>query len=88
MTESTETETESKLVWNVFDGEATILDVATGNYFSFDAIGTEVWQGLQDKKSSHEIACFLSEKYGIDEVTAQNDVNELIAEMRDAKIWS
>ena len=83
----TEAETESKLVWNVFDGEATVLDVATGNYFSLNAIATEVWQSLQENQSPDEIARMLSAKYGIDNATAQNDVNELIAELRDAKIW-
>lgn len=80
-------EAKSNLVWNIFDGEATVLDVATGNYFSLNAVATEVWQGLQEKQAPPEIARLLSTKYGIDEATAQADVKELIAELRDAKIW-
>jgi hypothetical protein len=75
------------VVWRVMDGEAFIVDVGTGAYFSLNGVGTEIWMLLQEMRSESEIAQTLSAKYGIDAATAANDVAELAAELRDARVW-
>jgi hypothetical protein len=35
-------EPESRLVWRVVDGEALIVDLVSGRFFSLDRVGTEV----------------------------------------------
>ena len=40
-------QTNPNVIWRVVDGEAILLDTTTGYHFSFDSIGTEIWEGLQ-----------------------------------------
>ncbi len=75
------------LLWRVVGEEALLLDTVSGNYFSLDPIATEIWVKLADGESPDRIATALSAKYSIDEDRARNDVDELVAEMRDADIW-
>ncbi|BCM93393.1 hypothetical protein IAD21_05284 [Abditibacteriota bacterium] len=76
------------LVWNTFDEEATILDVSTGNYFSLNPVATEVWNGLHQGRSQDEIVEIIAQKYETDPEMVKADVIELIAELRESKLWS
>lgn len=76
------------LVWNTFDEEAVILDVASGDYFALDAIGTEVWKGLNDGQTVDQIAENIAQKYETDAALVKSDIEELVAELRSAKLWN
>ena len=76
------------VIWRVVDDEAILLDTTTGYHFSFDAIGTEIWQGLQGGSPVPDIIANLSRKYSVDESVIRQDVAEFIAELRSAKLWN
>lgn len=77
-----------KLVWKVVDDEAFIVDLDSGDYFSLNAVGTQVWLLLQQQMPESAIAEAISAKYGVDVATAARDVAELTADLRDARVWS
>lgn len=69
------------------DDEAILVDVDTGDYFSMNRTGTEIWTLLQKHVSEREIASTISAKYGVDEQKALADIAALTAELRDARMW-
>jgi hypothetical protein len=75
------------VLWRVVGEEALLLDTVSGNYFSLDPIATEIWVKLTEGESPEQIAAAMAKKYSIEEDRARNDVDELVAEMRDADIW-
>ena len=76
------------VIWRVVDGEAILLDTTTGYHFSFDAIGTEIWEGLQQGSTLADIAASISSKYAMDEGVVRQDVSDFLAELRSAKLWN
>ena len=84
---SAESRLNPDILWRVVGEEALLLDTVSGNYFSLDPIATEIWVKLTSGEPSERIATALSAKYSIGEDRARNDIDELVAEMRDADIW-
>ena len=74
-------EAESRLVWRVVDGEALIVDLASGRFFSLDRVGTEVWTGLKNGRDLAQIVQAIATTYGIDELTVRRDVDDLLDEL-------
>ncbi len=75
------------LTWRVVDGEALIVDLQTGDYFSLNPIATHMWERLQAGQPPDAIAADIAGQYGIDVGAVSADVRELLAELRDAKLW-
>jgi hypothetical protein len=74
------------VVWRIVDGEAFIVDVTTGFYFSLNAVGTAVWTGLERGESPETIAAALARRHGqpLDEV--RRDVDDFVAELRAERL--
>jgi len=72
---------ESRLVWRVVDGEALIVDLASGRFFSLDRVGTEVWTGLKNGLDLAQIVDAIATTYGVDEQTVRRDVDDLLEEL-------
>ena len=47
----------------VIDGEAVILDVTRGTYYSMDGAGAVVWTALEQGHSLREIVAILEQRY-------------------------
>ena len=74
------------LIWRVVDGEAILLDTATGYHFSLDPIGTEIWQGLQGGESIDAIVARISKMYEVELDVVRSDVVGFLDELRSAKL--
>jgi hypothetical protein len=72
----------------VVDGEALLLDTRTGDYFSLDPLGTEIWQRMNDGEAVSQIVASIAERHAVDTAQVRADVEELVAELRDARLWS
>jgi hypothetical protein len=75
------------LLWRIVGDEALLLDTASGNYFSLDPIGTEIWKRLNYGEAIDEIAPDIARRYGTDETRVRGDVDDLLIELRDAGAW-
>lgn len=74
------------LLWRIVDGEALLLDARTGDYFWLDPLGTEIWQRLHRGEAVHQIASTIARRYVVDPTRVRRDVDELIAELHDARL--
>jgi hypothetical protein len=75
------------LLWRVVGGEALLLDTSSGDYFSLDPIGTEIWTRLNDGEAPEHISSLIAQRYAIDEAVARRDVADLISELHAANLW-
>lgn len=75
---------EDDVVAKIMDGEAVIINLATGVYYSMDGIGTTVWSRIEDGLSLRAIVAEVASRYDVTTERAGEDVlrlaNELIAE--------
>lgn len=67
-----------KVVWRTIDGEAIILHLDSGHYYSLNKTGSLIWDLILQEKTEEEIARFLSKEYRVSEKTARKDVAEMV----------
>jgi len=64
-------------------GEAIVIDLNTGSYFSLNETGTWLWEHLDGQRSVAELARELAEVCGVPEqaATVQEDALELVSNL-------
>lgn len=67
-------------------GEAVILDVASGYYFSLNAPGTVIWQMLTPENSLGKILGAVCERFDVPPETAWEDLTALIRNLCSEKL--
>jgi hypothetical protein len=78
----------SEILSRVVGDEALLLDTRTGNYFSLDPVGTDIWRLLGEGRTVDEIVSVIADRFGIDASRVRSDVLELLEELRDAGLWT
>jgi coenzyme PQQ synthesis protein D (PqqD) len=64
------------------DGEAVLLDLASGRYFGLNEVGTRVWELLGAGKSVAEIREALLGEFDVPADVLERDVSELLDALR------
>ncbi len=67
----------------VIDGEAVIINLVTGNYYSLHGEGAEIWTLLDRHTSLASIIDLLASRYETDRVEVENSVRQLVLELRE-----
>lgn len=65
----------------IIDGEAIIINLASGMYYSLDKTGASVWMLIGGGYSTEEIAEVMSSRYPVPANRVREDVDRLIGEM-------
>lgn len=65
----------------IMDGEAVLINLTTGMYYSMADTATDVWSCIEQGCSVDTIACRLAEKYGVSKDVAREDVKSLVTEL-------
>lgn len=65
----------------VIDGEAIIINLETGVYYSLDGTGGEVWSLLEEHHPVDAVVASLAARYGIPEGQCAADVRNLIEQL-------
>jgi hypothetical protein len=65
----------------VIDGEAIIINLANGIYYSMDKVGGLIWDLLQVGYDLEEIVVAVTERYDVSREQVQADVQELVEEL-------
>jgi len=66
------------------DGEVVALDVARGQCYGLDSIGSYVWRLLENDTCIVEICSVLTSEYGVDFEVCKKDVLDLIVNLESA----
>ena len=67
-------------------GEAVILHMKDGIYYSLDAVGARVWQQLQEPVAVHELRDLILEEYEVEAERCERDLLALLGDLAAAKL--
>lgn len=71
-----------KVVHEILDGEAVIIDFNTGNYYSLDDVGTAIWSFIQQGASLSEILEGLAGRYEGERAKMESGLRNFLADLK------
>lgn len=74
------------VVSRVVDGEAVLLDLASGKYFGLNEVGSRVWEHARAEISVAELFERMSAEFDVDAATLRRDLDELLGDLADKKL--
>ena len=72
---------ENDVAAKVMDGEAIIINLANGVYYSMDKVGGLIWELVERKYSLEEMITATLAQYDVSRGQAQGDIEELLDEL-------
>jgi len=66
------------------DGEMVLLDMNSENYFGLDAVGTDIWQAMQEKETLEEVLKTLLEQYEVEEDVLKKDLLDFVEKLKES----
>jgi Coenzyme PQQ synthesis protein D (PqqD) len=72
---------EEEVASKVIDGEAIIINLANGVYYSMDKVGALVWDLLQTGYTLEEVIAAVTGQYEVSREQAESDVRDLVQEL-------
>lgn len=70
-----------QVINETIDGEAIMINLVTGSYYSLDAVGGEVWELLEQSLSVDEIVAELGRRYEASEGVIRGSVEALLNQL-------
>ena len=67
----------------VMDGEAVIINLANGVYYSMDEAGGLIWEMIEQARSLADIADAVATTYGVPPSRTREDIEQLAAQLID-----
>ncbi len=74
------------VVGEIIDGEAVIIDLASGHYFSTQGSGAEIWSGVEAGLGRSGIAGTLAGRYECDRTELEHAVDAFVAELLERRL--
>jgi hypothetical protein len=78
------------VVWRDVDGEIVLLNVATGQYFGLDEVGSRVWMMLEQDGEAGTALTTLQERvvaeFDVDGPTALTDLTALVRQLMEQQL--
>jgi coenzyme PQQ synthesis protein D (PqqD) len=74
------------VVAEVVDGEAIILNLVNGSYYSLDQVGGRIWTLLDEQRPLEQIVKAVASEYAVTLDQARADLERLLAELLDEQL--
>lgn len=74
---------ETEVAAKVIDGEAIILNLSTGLYYSLDGAGAKIWEMLVANRSLEQIVDALAQAYTESAPRIESDVAQLVSDLEE-----
>lgn len=88
MSDARQIKASSDVVSRVVDGEAVLLDLASGKYFGLNEVGARVWEEVQEETPIDTVVERLLGEFDVEADTLRKDVAELITELEEKGLIS
>ena len=75
-----------KIIAREIQGETVLLNKESGDYFSLNAVGTDIYNCICKGMETETIVSFLLDRYDVEHNTLKNDVISLVSELKEKKI--
>jgi hypothetical protein len=69
------------IVYREIQGEAVLLELASGRYFAVNKVGTTVWEALGEGITVAELEARIVEEFDVDDVTAWRDLEDFLKDL-------
>jgi coenzyme PQQ synthesis protein D (PqqD) len=69
------------VIFRDLEGEAVLLDLASGRYFGLNAVGTRVWMLLESGSTVDGAAAAIAAEFDADPAEIARDVDDLVADL-------
>lgn len=73
----------SDVAFEVLDGEAVVLNLQTGIYFSLNEVGTRIWQLLEEHERVEPVIEAMLAEYEVEREVLEADVSRLVSELSE-----
>jgi hypothetical protein len=70
------------VIFRELDGESVVLDLSSGRYFGLNAVGTRVWQLIQEGHPVAGLIRTVTAEYDADAAAVEQDVLSLLEDLR------
>ena len=70
----------------VMDGEAILINLSNGIYYSMDKVGAVVWELVERNFSPEEMVATIMSRFEVETEKVQADVERLLKELGDEKL--
>jgi hypothetical protein len=70
----------------VMDGEAVVIHLGTGVYYSMDGVACLAWERIAGGQEADALVDDLARRYGVDRATVERDVTRLLDELLAAEL--
>lgn len=70
----------------VMDGEAVMINLSDGSYYSMDGVGGTLWELISGGLSVQEVVNELTARFDVTEAIAQRDVEQVIDDLLREKL--
>ncbi len=70
----------------VLDGDTVILHLGTGTYYGLNAVGTAIWNLIQEPRTIEEIHRRLLQRYDTNADECERDLQDLLDELGKARL--
>jgi hypothetical protein len=67
----------------VLDGEAVLLDLASGKYFGLNRVGTRIWELIAEGRAYAELRAVLLQEFEVQGEALDSDLAGLVAELSE-----
>jgi len=75
-----------KVAHEIFDDEVVIINFESGNYFSLEKVGVDIWDFLQSGATVSEIIEGVSQRYKSRRAIIESAVNQFLSELQQEEI--
>jgi len=75
-----------RVVAQVADGEAVLLDIESGEYFALNPVGSRIWELSDGTRSTAEIVSVICGEFDVVKDVAMADVREILDELEKEKL--
>ena len=78
----------SQVTQETIDDEVMIVDLESGNYYSLDKAGADIWNLIKMKEGASvgELVASCAERYEGSRVEIENGVRQLVAQLQEEKL--
>ena len=73
-------------VFREIDGEAVVLNLASGIYYGLNPVGTRAWQLIEQVGGLEAVCSALTDEFDVDRETAARDLISLVSELNARRL--
>ncbi len=76
----------NEITSKVMDGEAIMINLATGIYYSMDKVGGTIWEGVEREQRLDQILQSVVTAYEVSEEQARKDLESLVMQLLEENL--